>query len=259
LVAWKPNNTAPQAQVVIASLPMYDRPELAAHHQAFWALIRDRLRAAGISAPDRLDQSVEGLDVWLSPELVFSQACGMPYRKMLHGRVTLIGTPDYGLPDCDPGYYNSVIIAKPERVENGLSGADGATLAINSPMSQSGCAAAHVAARKAGVRFGSIVQTGAHLNSIDAVRSGKADIAAIDAITWRYFCRYDGLQGLSVVGHTEQTPGLPFITSIKQDGALFFDAVAEAIKALTPRTGQALGLRGIVSIPASDYLSVKDD
>ena len=89
---------------MIASLGMYDRPETAAANDRLWAGIRDGLRSHGIAAPDTLTRGANAYwDAWTAADLVFSQTCGFPFRARLHDHVTLIGTPDYGLPDCPDG------------------------------------------------------------------------------------------------------------------------------------------------------------
>ena len=95
---------------MIAALPMYDRPETAAATDRYWGLIRDGLRAREIEAPDDLTRTDDLWTLWQSPDLVLAQTCGLPFRARLHGQVQLVGTPDFGLPGCAPGYYNSVII-----------------------------------------------------------------------------------------------------------------------------------------------------
>ncbi|MFN3646541.1 MAG: hypothetical protein ACK4S2_08505, partial [Gemmobacter sp.] len=68
-----------------ASLPMYDRPEVQAANDRLWAGIRDRLRAAGLAAPETLVRGRWPLwDHWTAPDLVLSQTCGLPYRSRLH-------------------------------------------------------------------------------------------------------------------------------------------------------------------------------
>ena len=96
---------------MIACLPMYARPELDDASRNFWHLIRDNLRSSGMKAPDELNLKGNLMTVWTNPELVLSQTCGMPYRMFLHGKVNLIGAPDYGLENCPTGFYRSAIIA----------------------------------------------------------------------------------------------------------------------------------------------------
>ena len=127
---------------MIASLGMYDRPETAAANDRLWAGIRDGLRAEGIDAPDALTRGAHAYwDAWQSPGLVFSQTCGFPFRAKLHDQVTLIGTPDYALPGCPPGHYNSVFVARKDDPRASLAEFSGAAFAFNEDLSQSGWAA----------------------------------------------------------------------------------------------------------------------
>ncbi len=97
---------------MIASLIMYQRPQLVEAHSRFWQLIRNNLRDAGLDSPELLSQDAEEFMVWKHPDLVLSQTCGMPYRTWLHDSVELVGTPDYGLMGCPPGYYRSALVAR---------------------------------------------------------------------------------------------------------------------------------------------------
>ena len=97
---------------MIASLQMYKRPELMEAHARFWSLINQNLMELGINAPRELNQDKEVMAVWTDPDLVLSQTCGMPYRKFLHEKVNLVGTPIYDLGNCLPGYYYSCIVVR---------------------------------------------------------------------------------------------------------------------------------------------------
>ena len=242
---------------MIASLSMYDWPQVRAEHDRFWTLIRDGLRAGGIAAPDRLTRDESLWSVWESPELLLGQTCGMPYRTRLHGRVELVGTPDYGLPDAPPGYYYSVLVARkdaPGAAEDFID----RTLAFNGQDSQSGWAAPQNQMAKAGLRFTHTRRTGAHRDSARAVAIGKADIAAIDAISWRLIeAHHPEIAGkLRIVSRTDPTPGLPLVTAKGRETAPLGRAVASAIAALAPADRAALGLKALVTLPAEAYLAV---
>ena len=86
---------------MIASLPMYDWAEIKPVTDRLWTGIRDRLRAAGIEAPNELTRGIDMWDSWHDPDLLVSQTCGFPYRTKLHDKVTLVGTPDFALPDIN--------------------------------------------------------------------------------------------------------------------------------------------------------------
>ena len=59
----------------------------------------------------------------------------------LHNKVTLIGTPDYGVKGCEPGYYNSVFVVREENRNKSVEEFNEANLAVNDYFSQSGWAA----------------------------------------------------------------------------------------------------------------------
>lgn len=241
---------------MIASLPMYDRPETAGANDRLWALIRDRLREAGIAAPERLSRGAEDLFAqWEAADLVLSQSCGFPYRHRLQGKVTLVGTPDYGVEGCAPGYYCSRIVARADDPRRALPDFAGARLAFNDPVSQSGWAA--LAAHAPQLARGPLLCTGSHTASARAVAEGRADLAALDAVTWALIARAETFAaGLRVIGSTPPTPGLPLIAARGADAAALHEAVAGAIAALSERDRAALLIRGLVRIPAEAYLAV---
>jgi ABC-type phosphate/phosphonate transport system substrate-binding protein len=242
---------------VIASLPMYDRAEMRGATDRYWAAIRDGLRDAGIAAPDALMRDDDLMAQWTDPGLVLSQTCGYPYRARLHEQVTLIGTPDYGVEAAPPGHYRSVFVARADDPRRGLAEFAGARLAWNDDGSQSGWAGPMVHLTQHGIEVVPTLRTGGHRLSAQAVAEGRADLAGIDAVTWRLMVRWDRwTDGLRVVERTEPTPGLPYIAAAGADGAAMFHAIEKAIDGLAPEDREALGLRGIVAIPTAAYLAV---
>jgi ABC-type phosphate/phosphonate transport system substrate-binding protein len=241
----------------LASLPMYDRPELRAETDRYWALIRAGLTARGIAAPEALHRGDAALmPQWESADLILSQTCGFPYRAQLHGRVELVGTPDFGNDGCPAGYYRSILIAQADDPRGDFAAFDGAALAYNDGLSQSGWAAPINHAAAAGIRLRPGVETGSHRASAHAVAAGRAELAAIDALTWALLCEFEDMSGVKVIGATDPTPALPYITAKGRDAAAIRAAVGEAIAALSPQDRARLRLRGIVEIPASAYLAV---
>ena len=242
---------------MIASLMMYARPELEGPHRRYWTLIRQALADRGIAAPEALSDGAAPFSVWQSPDLVFSQTCGMPFRTRLQGTVQLVGTPDYGLEGCPPGYYRSAIVIRADDPRTELTDFRDARFAFNERLSQSGFAAPHALAQAHGFWFADRVQSHGHAMSARMVAEGGADIAALDAMTWRLIDRYDRCAAdLRVLAWTPPTPGLPYITGPVQDAAAVADAVRSAIAALEPEDRNALCLRGLVAIPEADYLAV---
>ncbi|WP_341365507.1 PhnD/SsuA/transferrin family substrate-binding protein [Yoonia sp. BS5-3] len=237
---------------MIASLPMYASPHTADADGRLWAGIRDRLRSAGIAAPDHLTLLPgELIPHWCDPALVLSQTCGLPLRAVLWDKVQILGTPDYGIAGCPPGHYCSVVIARADDTRTRLSTFAKARFAYNEPLSQSGWAA--LALEAPHVLSGPLIRTGSHRASMMAVRAGEADFAAIDAVTWRMIENAGEGEGCQIVHRTRPNPGLPFITAKGQDAAAIAGALRAAIAAMPDPDRAVLGIKGISDIPRAAY------
>ncbi|MEO0371631.1 MAG: PhnD/SsuA/transferrin family substrate-binding protein [Pseudomonadota bacterium] len=235
-----------------ASLPMYDFASVRGSTDRLWQEIR---KALG-QGPDALCRDLGVWEAWAQPDLLLSQTCGLPYRARLHGKVTLVGTPDYGLPDCGPGEYNSVFVIRTDDPRTCLTDFNGAHIAVNSATSQSGWAGPIMHARSKGVQFGQASKSGAHLKSAETVAMGQADIAALDALSWRFIQKEAGFAAeLKIIDATPPTPGLPYITALDTDPAPIFDALQVAISNLPGDDRAALSLNGIVRIDPEDSKS----
>ena len=242
---------------MIASLGMYDFGPTEGANDRLWALIRTGLRGRGLEAPEALTRGEHAYwDAWQSPDLILSQTCGYPFRARLHGQVTYVGTPDYGVEGCAPGYYRSVFVARADDPRETLADFDGARFAFNEALSQSGWAAPQTHAARMGLRLPPAVQTGGHRLSAKAVAEGRADIASLDAVTHALMQAGEPNATLKVIALTDPTPGLPFITAAGRDPAPVFDAVSEAISALSAADRDILRLQGFVRLPVPDYLAV---
>jgi ABC-type phosphate/phosphonate transport system substrate-binding protein len=253
----------------LASLVMYATPApVAAATDGLWAYIRDQMRQAGLAdVPECLDKTVVYDQAWLRPELLLAQTCGFPYVKKLREHVRLVATPVYNLPGCDGTLNRSKIIVAKDRVASGLEDLRGLTAAINEPGSNSGSnllRAAIAPLAKDGRFFASVIETGGHLASIDAVSSGMADTAAIDCVTFGNTLRFDPdrMAKVRVLAETPAGPGLPFITS---NGTT--DEELAAIRKILNGVATApdlaevrdiLSLRGFEILPDSSYESLAD-
>lgn len=245
----------------VAAFPMYNRAELRPGFDALWSATRHHLRAAGFhDAPERLTLVEDDLlSFWQRPDLLLSQTCGYPFRHFLKDRVTLVGTFDFGLEDCEPGFYRSAIVVRADDPRLSLQDFQGATFACNDLHSQSGLAAPLVAAQRAGVRFGATRLSGAHIASARMVAEGQADIAGLDAVTWRYMSKFDPwTQNLRVLTWTEPTPGLPLITACAPIAPILYESLSRALALLPRAVRETLTLKGIMHIEAARYLAVAD-
>lgn len=246
---------------LVAAFPMYSRPELRPAFDMLWEGTRDNLRASGVEdVPDRLTVVDEGLlRFWQRSDLLLSQTCGFPYRHFLKDRVALVGTPDFGLEGCPPGHYRSALVIRRDDPRETMAEFQGATLAVNDLHSQSGYAAPLLAMQQAGLRVGEIRMSGAHVASARMVATGGADIAGLDAVSWRHMQRLDDWTcGLRVLCWTAPTPGLPFVTAFSRLAATITASLAEALRTLPATLRDDLTMKGLVAVDRRDYLIVAD-
>src|SRR5580698_8219429 len=127
-----------RAMSAVAFLPMYAVRGAQAHADALWDGLRDAIRNGGIDAPQRVAHFAPRLEGWLHPDLIVGQTCGLPYITKLSDSVELIGTPDYGVEGCSPGFYHSTLVVASGDRRKHLSEFSGCTLALNGIDSQSG-------------------------------------------------------------------------------------------------------------------------
>ena len=246
-----------------AMVSMYWLPELAWATEAWWDGLARHWRGAGLrDVPARSHEPADLYPLWLAPDLFFAQTCGYPLTHELKGKVTLVATPCYSAPGCAGANYCSRIIVREDSGITDLAQLSGKVAAINSYDSQSGWNVLRhslTPALKGKGTFPSIIETGGHRKSVAAVREGRADVAAIDCVT---FARLGSVvpqevAGLRVIAETAAAPSLPYIT--RQDipaedlrrlraglqAALHDPALAEARAALM--------IRDIVVLPVEAY------
>jgi ABC-type phosphate/phosphonate transport system substrate-binding protein len=222
-----------------ASLPMYGPGVVDEANAALWAELRERLAAAddvdasllpeSLSSPDDEKGRAGTHGLWLSPQLLMSQTCGGPLVTALCGQVSVVGTPCYSADGCVGSTYSSLLITRRELTPCSLREFRASTAAINSTHSLSGYTALMAAAAavldqgqaeqgEAPPRlfFRDVVATGGHQSSVEWVADGRADVAAIDCVTFGILQKHrqDLLENIEVFGRTPQLPGLPIICSL---------------------------------------------
>ena len=248
----------------LASLAMYaSPPPLAEATVALWNFLSDALRRAGLDdVPDTLNASVRYKEAWTDPALLLAQTCGFPYVKQLRGKVRLVATPVYGHPGCDGPFKCSFIVVRENSGARSLEDLRGTRAAINEPISNSGVnlfRAAIAPLARNGRFFSSVIETGGHRNSIAAIIAGKADVAAIDCVTYGNVLRFDpqSLAGVRILAETAKGPGLPLVTragASDEEVSLLRQVLQQAIiePSLAP-VRDALALKDFVLLSDADY------
>ncbi|MEM9464781.1 MAG: PhnD/SsuA/transferrin family substrate-binding protein [Actinomycetota bacterium] len=240
----------------IASLPMYDWPEVVDALDRFWTAIRSSLDELGVAVPDARIRPTESVDHWRDPSLLISQTCGLPLRRHLLDDVAVIGSFDHRLPATPAGHYHSVVVVAESHPAASLVEFDAATAAVNGAESQSGHAAlrhaliAHPGAVTAAIRSGS------HRDSVRMVADGLADVAAIDAVSWELAVAHEPAAArCRVLQRTAPTPGLPLVTARANTHLLphLRLAVAHGVSGLAEDDRRTLHTHALIAADADDY------
>lgn len=250
---------------MIASFPMYDRPETRPAWDALWDMVRGEalsqskiLHREPPDLPNNLTWDEDGASHWLRKDLVLSQTCSLPYRTRVHGQVTLLGAFDFDLPGCPPGYYNSVLVMRRNDDRQALEKSSDLRLAYNAPDSQSGWAAPYFFFQSSGLSFSKGLETGAHRASAIAIADERADIAALDAQTFAILTQFepDLMSQLQEVARTEPTPGLPLITRREWDVSEFEPYLDVLSEARADDIRETLGLKSFVAMNPERYMDL---
>jgi len=235
----------------LLSLPMYD-----IHHadtEALLAALRQLLTEEGLAGDEVVYvQPEDRLSHWRSPQLLLSQTCGYPLQALLP-EVQIVGTFHYQATGCESFRYSSHLVVREADAAKTLADFRDRRVAANSDDSQSGYHSLRslvAPLHQKGRFFSEIVFSGSHRESLAAITANKADIAAIDAVTWALVSQHEPerVAGLVSIGSTSPVPGLPMITAAQTP----------------PETLQALRrvLRRLVSEPAwrdaREALLIKD-
>jgi ABC-type phosphate/phosphonate transport system substrate-binding protein len=244
-----------------AELLMYVAPEpIRAANERWLSRILDHLGHARLSA--------EGLslpELWLSPDLLLTQTCGYPLMTALRGQVRVIGRPRYELPDANGGNHCSLLLSRADDPRRSLPAFRDSRGVINSEDSNSGMnLLRHRLAplHREGRFFASVGISGSHRESLRWLREDKADLAAIDSVTFAYLARHaeEEVAGLRVVARSAFSPTLPYITAVTVT-----DEQAEKLRQVMNKTLQELpdvveilGLPEVLPASESDYQIVLD-
>ena len=194
--------------MIVASLPMYDWPEIREATDAFWSGLSRHMGWQG-----ELNRT-EYAELWKSNNLSFSQTCGYPFTHEFKSLLNYVATPHYSADGCEDANYCSMIFAREAKP---LADFFGSTLAMNTPDSMSGMLAAKLAFApyaRSGEFFRRTKTTGSHRNSLAAVRTKFADVCAIDSVCVGLAKKHrpEILEGLVEIARSPSVPALPFVT-----------------------------------------------
>ncbi|WP_222888766.1 PhnD/SsuA/transferrin family substrate-binding protein [Enterobacter sp. C2] len=243
------------------AFPMYDlhRPD----SEALLRALQTLLAARGIATDPAWPQA-DLLTHWQDDDLLLSQACGYPLVTQL-SEVQTVGCFHYSAPGCEGIRYRSLLVVRQNDRHKTLADFRGSRAVCNAPDSQSGYnvfmqMVAPLAQQ--GIFFNEIIFSGSHRQSLVEIGEGRADIAAIDCVTFALLQRHAPMlvADLAVIGASRAAPGLPLITSRRTSPsriALLRDALTQLVSDpayTTPCT--ALFISGFSEVSRQDYASL---
>jgi ABC-type phosphate/phosphonate transport system substrate-binding protein len=204
----------------IASLPMYDIAEAQRATDALWDALRQAFEREGVAdVPRVLTRDLPVISQWGAPNLFFTQCCGYDVVFGFSSALALLGVPRYAdETGCSDLGYRSVVIVREDSPVAALADLRGAACAVNGFNSYSGTGSLRVLVAplsRDGRFFREIRVSGAHLRSIEMVRAGEADVAAIDCVTHTLLRRYrpQFLAGTRILLPTDPMPAPPYVIS----------------------------------------------
>lgn len=195
------------------AFPMYGVNQ--ADNARLWQVVQRLLLERGLAVSGWSGEDL--LAHWQSGDLLLSQTCGFPLVTQLP-EVQTVGCFHYTAPGCEGIHYRSFLVAREADAGKALVDFRGQRAVCNSVDSQSGYNALRkmvAPLAEQGRFFAQTSLSGSHRQSLNALAEGRADIAAIDCVTWALLQRHEPelVEGLSVVGETPLAPGLPLITA----------------------------------------------
>jgi len=230
----------------VAALPMYDLPDLLQAHDAWWAALAARLRAAGLSGvPERLSRELDYVASWRHPRLLLGQACEYPMAKSHGVDLRIVAIPHYAASGCEGARCRSAIVVRRKDRAQVVADLRGRRAVVNEPDSNSGMNLfrAAVAPHAGGAAFfESVSLSGSHWDSARMIAGGGADVAAIDCVTYHHLQRADPstVAELRVLEWSPASPSLPYVTAQSTDAA--------AVEVLRAALAQCLRDRALAGV-----------
>lgn len=201
------------------------------------------------------------------PDLFIGHTCGYPLMARLQDALMPFCVPVFNLPGSSGTQYSSHIIVAADCAIKSLADCRGGVAAFNEKHSNSGMNLLRhaVAQLDPGERFfESVIESGGHLPSLRAVAEGRADVAAIDCVSFQLF--QDHFPELTArvrsIAYSVSTAGLPLVVPrsgfSQSDTGSYIVKLNRALEQIPSTLRQRLHLSHFEEIRLQDYQSVMD-
>lgn len=235
--------------------------------QQAWQALFDEFRLL-LDAGDQVDEKLvfDGAEsVLRDPGLLFGHTCGYPLMKHLQDAVTPFCVPVFKVAGVSGNLYSSRIIVAADSEIDSLADCGNRIAAINGSDSNSGMNVLRHAIAKldpATPFFASTINSGGHLHSLTAVAEGRADVAAIDCVSFQLIeDRWPELTArVRSIGDSVKTCGLPLVLPNSNLASTstgdILTTLNEALNQIDPRVKQRLRLSHFESVSLDDYQGI---
>lgn len=207
----------------------------------------------------------DGVDSVEPGQLLFGHTCGYPLMTQLRHSFTPFCVPLFDVAGCDGTKYSSrIIVAAGSGIGSLLDCRDG-IVAINGPASNSGMNVLRYELARLGASgsfFDTVLVSGSHLASLEAVASGRARVAAIDCVSYRMIEDHDAALATSVdtIAFSTQSCGLPLVMANEmaspENGTSLLHALLRACEKMPRQSREVLHLSGFAAVEFDDYRSI---
>jgi ABC-type phosphate/phosphonate transport system substrate-binding protein len=143
--------------------------------------------------------------------------------------------------DVSPGKYFSYIVARSS------ANLRAPHVVINNRYSHSGHTAIRIWLDVHSTTSYTISESGSHMQSLLALRDGRADVAAIDALSYLHL----DTAGLEILGTSDPAPAPPFIMG--KESNIPAKEMTAALNEAFERCGHQIGIGGVQHVSSSHY------
>jgi ABC-type phosphate/phosphonate transport system substrate-binding protein len=173
--------------------------------------------------------------------LTLSQCCGLDLFRPHTKNVVPFAAPVMTALDVSPGKYFSYIVARPS------ANLRAPHVVVNDRYSHSGHTAIKDWLEIHNTTNYTISESGSHEQSLISLRDGRADVAAIDALSYLHLDTAE----LEILGTSEPAPAPPFIMG--KESNIPANEMTDALNKAFERYGHRIGIGGVQHVSISHY------
>ncbi len=221
----------------VAALSAFDLPFLRPAQDTLWQHVRTALVERGVTeTPAKLTRPIDERRLWNHPAIVLGQLDAYRFAQVFPTTLVAVAAPHYDCERCDGPCYRALIVVRDGADIHAWTGLEQRTAAVEG-LDHLGSWRLFKAWVQGVVDpaafFGRVIISGGSVESLSLVRSGAADYAVLDCVSWTLV--RENLpavaRGLHVLAETD--PGLapPFVCSAAR-GDRERHAIYDAIEAV---------------------------